>query len=75
MICINASITTSHNKRAYNRNHAYECNGAVIVQLQWKDKMEMALLTAMVEAVCKGLQEGFRKDAWKTAVSMVTNAL
>ena len=42
-----------------------------MVQLQWDDKMELALLTAMVEAVCTGLraESGFKKDAWKAAVT------
>ncbi|MCJ1349569.1 hypothetical protein MMC31_007810, partial [Peltigera leucophlebia] len=48
-----------------------------MVQLQWDDKMELALLTAMVEAVRTGLraESGFKKDAWKTAVTSVTNVL
>lgn len=39
--------------------------------------MEQALLTAMVEAVRTGLraESGFKKDAWKTAVTSVTNVL
>ena len=39
--------------------------------------MELALLTAMVEAVRTGLraQSGIKKDAWKTAVTAVTNVL
>ena len=46
-----------------------------MVQLQWDDKMELALLTAMVEAVRTGLraESGFKKDAWKTAVTSITN--
>ena len=48
-----------------------------MVQLQWDDKMELALLTAMVEAVRTGLcaKSKFKKDAWKTAVTLVTNVL
>lgn len=39
--------------------------------------MELALLTAMVEAVRTGLraQSGIKKDAWKTTVTAVTNVL
>lgn len=48
-----------------------------MVQLQWDDEMELALLTAMVEAVRPGLraESGFKKEAWKTAVTWVTNKL
>lgn len=39
--------------------------------------MKLALLTTMVEVVWTGLcaESGFQKDAWKTAVTMVTNVL
>ena len=48
-----------------------------MVQLQWDDRMELALLTSMVQAVCLGLraESGFKKDAWKTGVLEVTNVL
>ena len=45
-----------------------------MAQLQWDDKMELALLTAMLEVVRTDLraESGFKKDAWKTAVTAVT---
>ena len=46
-----------------------------MVQLLWDDKMELALLTVIVEAVWIGLraEPGFKKDVWITAITSITN--
>lgn len=56
-----------HHNNACHHNNAYHHSGAVIVQLQWDDKIDLALLTAMVKAVCRKLRA---KSDFKNKIQM-----